>query len=112
VVIFLTKFRRSRKTALNAAISTELLSMVIGNMIWDRTFGGTDIDWGWSVQQTNDGGYIITGMIGYGSNTSADVCLIKTDSQGKLKTKSFVNIWFEKLFQRFTFFEKILKQNL
>ena len=50
-----------------------------GDMIWDRTFGGTDDDMGKSVQQTMDDGYII----------AADTCweeprilLIKTDSSG------------------------------
>ena len=32
-----------------------------GNKEWERTFGGTEDDWGWSVQRTSDGGYILLG---------------------------------------------------
>ena len=53
-----------------------------GTEQWSRTFGGTLLDWGYSVQQTSDGGYILTGgkKIDMGGNT--DVYLIKTDGNG------------------------------
>ena len=82
-----------------------------GNKIWDKTFGGTDDDDGYSVQQTTDGGYIITGDTGSFGAGDNDVWLIKTDSQGKSKTTSLDNLWFEKLVQCFPFFEKILNLN-
>jgi hypothetical protein len=82
-----------------------------GNKIWDRTFGGILYEIGSSVQQTTDGGYIITGRT-ESLATGADVWLIKTDSQGKSKTISSGNLWFESLFQRFPHAFPILRQLL
>jgi hypothetical protein len=50
-----------------------------GNKMWDKTFSGSDYyDVGFYVQQTNDGGYIITGY-----RDRRNVWLIKTDGNGK-----------------------------
>ena len=51
-----------------------------GNEEWTQTFGGISSDWGSSVQQTTDGGYIIEGVTGDYPNY--DVYLIKTDGSG------------------------------
>ena len=53
-----------------------------GNLLWEKNFGGRDFESGHSIQQTADGGFIITGCTSsYGSGIF-DVYLIKTDSQG------------------------------
>lgn len=57
-----------------------------GNLLWTKTFGGIALDGGQSyglpIQQTTDGGYIITGETGTGGIGNWDYYLIKTDING------------------------------
>ena len=77
-----------------------------GNLSWAKTIGGTNIDYGYSIQQTSDGGYIITGSTGFhgvyiitGSTgfpgtvfgaEFSDVFVIKLDSSGNIPGCSYI----------------------
>jgi hypothetical protein len=52
-----------------------------GDTLWTRTFGGDGLEYGNSVRQTSDGGYIIGGWTA-SFGLGAQVYLIKTDFPG------------------------------
>lgn len=53
-----------------------------GNKVWEKTYGGADWEFAYSVHQTNDGGFIIAGSTySYGMGNE-DMYLIKTDING------------------------------
>lgn len=53
-----------------------------GNEEWRRTFGGKSTDRGYSVSQTPDGGYIVTGET-HSFGGGYQMFVIKTDSSGR-----------------------------
>jgi hypothetical protein len=60
------------------------------NIVWKKTYGGTDWDFGNSIEQTKDGGYIICGSTYSYGQGDEDYYLIKTDAKGDtLWTKTY-----------------------
>jgi hypothetical protein len=72
-----------------------------GDTIWTRTYGGTPrSDWGFSVQQTADGGYVVAGgteSFGPGNPSPYfNVYLVKTDASGDtLWTRAYGGMGFD-----------------
>ena len=62
----------------------------LGNKVWQRSFGGKETDIGYSVSQTSDGGYIVTGETSSFGNGNNDIWLIRVGPGGnKVWSKTF-----------------------
>ncbi|PMQ02381.1 MAG: hypothetical protein CBR30_01695 [Dictyoglomus sp. NZ13-RE01] len=57
-----------------------------GNLLWQKTFGGSSDDEANSIQQTSDGGYIVAGYT-YSFGAGGDVYILKLDADGNLVWK-------------------------
>jgi hypothetical protein len=56
-----------------------------GAIEWQRTYGGIDRDWGQTIQQTSDGGYILScGTLSFGAG-SWDFWILKLSSTGAIE---------------------------
>ncbi|MFA4890892.1 MAG: hypothetical protein WC604_00860 [Candidatus Gracilibacteria bacterium] len=58
-----------------------------GNLLWDKTFGGEYGDHAHSIQQTNDGGYIVAAGTNSKGAGDWDAWVLKLDSNGSLECK-------------------------
>jgi hypothetical protein len=54
-----------------------------GYPVWTNTFGGPDWEYGYAVQETVDGGFIITGFTETEGKESSRIWLLKADSEGQ-----------------------------
>jgi hypothetical protein len=52
-----------------------------GNVEWRREFGGDNMDCGYSVRQTTDGGYVVAGVVADSGNSN-DAFVVKTNAAG------------------------------
>jgi hypothetical protein len=60
-----------------------------GAIVWDKKFGGSEIDYTYSIQPTSDGGYVFAGLtfsndgdISDGNNGDSDCWIVKLDQLG------------------------------
>jgi hypothetical protein len=56
----------------------------MGNLIWEKNFGGTDYDYAESIIETSDRGYAIVGMTNSFGAIEEDIYLLKLDVDGNL----------------------------
>jgi hypothetical protein len=55
-----------------------------GNLLWEKTIGGSDWDFAYSLQATNDGGFVIAGTTYSYGRGNADGYVVKTDGSGNV----------------------------
>jgi predicted secreted protein len=56
-----------------------------GNMLWNKTYGGTGDDEAYSLVQTGDGGYALAGYTNSFGAGGYDFWLVKTDATGNMQ---------------------------
>ena len=55
-----------------------------GNIQWQETYGGANVDQSSSIQQTSDGGYIVAGLTGSFGAGNYDILVLKLDGNGDI----------------------------
>lgn len=54
-----------------------------GSFEWSETYGGESVDLGFAVEQTNDGGYLVSGSLwSFGNYGDDEIGILKTDALG------------------------------
>lgn len=67
-----------------------------GNMLWNKTYGGSGNDDVWHVIATADGGFAIAGWTTSFGSGAGDFWLIKTDSNGNIQwSKTYGGVYFD-----------------
>jgi hypothetical protein len=70
----------------------------LGNMQWNKTYGGTDIEVAFALALASDGGYALAGyyLTTQGPPATADFWLVKTDALGNMMwNKTYDRSWDE-----------------
>jgi hypothetical protein len=57
----------------------------LGNMQWNKTYGGTELDAAEAIVATSDGGYVIVGWTNSFGAGNDDFLLVKTDALGNME---------------------------
>ena len=69
----------------NSGFNVWLLKIdALGNLLWDKTFGGDGNDRALSANQSSDGGFILTGFSN-SVDSASDILIIKTDDKGNIR---------------------------
>jgi uncharacterized delta-60 repeat protein len=63
-------------------LAVSALAQPSPDTLWTRTYGGSDYDYAYSVQQTTDGGYIVAGYTASFGAGLEDFYLVKTNTSG------------------------------
>ena len=64
----------------------------LGAIAWQKTYGGSNDDWAYSIQQTADGGYIVAGSTYSFGVGGQNTWVLKLDSSGNMdSTCTFIN---------------------
>ena len=53
-----------------------------GDVSWQKTYGGSDFEAAYSIDQTSDGGYIVAGQIRASESMNSDYLVVKLDNSG------------------------------